>query len=228
MSEGKSENLIPENIQKRTKSKFGLNSESRDQIGQNIEKALNGNLSDSQAEHYLNALDKFTDRLKNLEQSAFIDKMTGVYNKNAFEDFMSHFDQGRGDKVTLVMVDLNGLKDINDKEGHESGNEYLKRTTEHLKNSFRKNDKIFRLGGDEFIVVCDFVNPDNRDGFTSHLKSRFNYDFLSQNGLDFAYGVAHTDKDISISDAFNNADAAMYQNKRETKSAHPEKYSRQS
>lgn len=170
-------------------------------------------------------------KIKELENSNFMDSLAGCYNRNAWEDFQKHSDIGRGDKATIIIIDLNGLKKINDQEGHSVGDKYIKDTVSYLQEVFsRAGDQVYRIGGDELAIACNFVLPEKRDEFNLYLSSHFNYDLLNQKGLDFAFGVAHSDtqQDISIKDTINRADIAMYQNKKEIKDAHPEKYSRQS
>lgn len=165
------------------------------------------------------------------EKKVFIDALTGCYNQDAWIDFQKHSDIGRGDKATIIIIDLNGLKKINDQEGHSVGDKYIKDTVSYLQEVFsRAGDQVYRIGGDELAIACNFVLPEKRDEFNLYLSSHFNYDLLNQKGLDFAFGVAHSDtqQDISIKDTINRADIAMYQNKKEIKDAHPEKYSRQS
>lgn len=170
-------------------------------------------------------------KIEELEGQVFIDSLTGVYNRKAWEDFKNHSDYARGDQVNMVVIDLNGLKDINDKRGHDTGDEYIKSTALYLTEVFSRNgDKVFRLneGGDEFIIVSEFIKPENLDEFNSHIYSSFNHELLEKKGLDFAYGIAHTDpqQDISIGDTFKRAEASMYENKAEIKAANPDKYSR--
>jgi len=168
-------------------------------------------------------------KIKELEKSSFMDSLTGCYNRNAWEDFQKHFDIGRGNKTTIIMIDLNGLKKINDQEGHLAGDKYIKNTVSYLQEVFsRAGDQVYRIGGDELAVTCDFIVPEKRDEFNSYLFSHFNYDLLEKKGLDFAFGVAHTDakQDVSIKDTIKRADTAMYQNKKEIKTAHPDKYLR--
>lgn len=175
------------------------------------------------------AADRSREQNEELKKNAFIDKLTGIYNQNAWEDFQKHFDQNRGDKATVIIIDLNGLKGVNDREGHSTGDEYIKKTVLYLKSVFsRIDDRVYRIGGDEFGIVCDYVSAEKRDDFNSYILSHFSPDVIGGLGLDFAYGVAHTDiqTDASIKDTIKRADDLMYENKKEIKAANPEKYSR--
>lgn len=177
-------------------------------------------------DHYQDGYDYYM-KIKELEKSSFKDLLTGCYNRNAWEDFEKHFDIGRGDKATIIMIDLNCLKKINDNQGHSFGDEYIKSTVSYLQEVFsRASDQIYRIGGDELVVACNFVVPEKREDFNSYIASRFNYDLLEQKSLDFAFGVAHTDikQDASLQDTLKRADTAMYKNKKNIKTTHPSKY----
>ena len=168
-------------------------------------------------------------RSEKAEQERLTDPLTGCYSRFAWEDFKKHFDLSRGNQATVIMIDLNGLKNINDEIGHLAGDQYIKDTVLYLQSIFsRSGDKVYRIGGDELAVICDFVPPEKIEEFSSYISSRFNHDLLEQKGLDFAYGAAHTDlsQDISLADAIKRADVAMYKNKNEIKAANPSKYSR--
>jgi len=177
----------------------------------------------------LKAAEKSYEQLQKLKENAFIDNLTGAYNQNAWADFQSHFDQNRGGKTSIVMIDINGLKDLNDREGHSAGDEFIKKTVLYVKSVFsRTGDKVYRIGGDEIGVVCDYIPTKKRDEFNSYISGHFNPDVVGELGLDFAYGTAHTDpqQDMSIKSTIFRADMTMYDNKKEIKAANPDKYSR--
>lgn len=168
-------------------------------------------------------------KLEQSEKDRMTDSLTGCYSCHAWMDLQLHYDQKRGDRVTLIMIDLNNLKKVNDQYGHDAGDEYLKNTASHLKTIFsRKGDKIYRVGGDEFVVACKFVAEEDREDFNSFISSSLGHNVIELLGLDFAYGVAHTDlqQDEALSDTYKRADVAMYKNKKTIKDANPLKYTR--
>lgn len=172
---------------------------------------------------YRRASDYYS-KIKELEKSNFKDSQTGCYNRNAWDDFENNFDVGRGDKTTIIMIDLNGLKNINDNLGHLNGDEYIKNTASYLQEVFsRKGDRIFRIGGDEFIIACEHVIPEKRNEFNSYVDLHFNQENLYSKNLDFAVGISHSNfqEDISIKDILKRADEAMYQDKQRRKSQNP-------
>lgn len=168
-------------------------------------------------------------KLEQSEKDRLTDPLTGCYSCHAWLDLQLHFDQKRGDRATLIMIDLNNLKKINDQKGHEAGDEYLKRTVSSLDTIFsRRGDKIHRVGGDEFVIFCKFVPLDKREEFNSFISSSIGHEVVESLGLDFAFGVAHTDpqQDNCLADTYKRADNAMYQNKQDIKATNPSKYAK--
>ena len=212
MAENTPENLIP----KRNLSKFGLNPNALSKIHNTWN---NPNPDNSPSLFIIKAADELSDKV-------YKDDLSGLYNRNAWEDFQKRIDLNRGHQLTLVSIDLNGLKEKNDREGHFAGDIYIKKTANYLQEVFsRDSDRIFRVGGDEIIIACDFVKPESRDSFTSYLNQRLNHETLDYKGLDFSFGVAFSNEnDISIKDTLKRADATMYQNKNNWKKQHPERY----
>ncbi len=93
---------------------------------------------------------------KKLEEAAQIDGLTGVFNRyyldKKFKEEISlseRFDQ----PLSLILVDVNGLKEANDEIGHEAGDLLIKETATILKNNVSHSDFVFRLGGDEFVIL---------------------------------------------------------------------------
>jgi GGDEF domain-containing protein len=78
---------------------------------------------------------------------AFSDQLTGVYNRNMLEELRSSFDER---EVWVAIVDIDNLKTINDTEGHLTGDTVIKVLAHHLESTY---DYVFRLGGDEFLLV---------------------------------------------------------------------------
>lgn len=160
----------------------------------------------------INAADK-------LSKNLLVDSATGCYNRNFWENFSENeFDSERGQEPTIVFCDLNGLKKINDEQGHEAGNEYLKRTADFLKKSFRKEDRVIRYGGDEFIVLCPVVK--DLELFIEKINQNFSEEKLKENQVNFAFGIARFNKEIDeggLKETIKRADTLMYKKKAEQK-----------
>jgi diguanylate cyclase (GGDEF)-like protein len=114
-------------------------------------------------------------------------------------------------------MDINGLKHINDTQGHHAGDEYIKASC-HIICTVFKHSPVFRIGGDEFAVLLTGHDFDERE----HLLERFK-DIVTCNakkGLaNLAFGMATYDKELdsSIETVFERADKAMYENKKQFK-----------
>jgi GGDEF domain-containing protein len=94
--------------------------------------------------------------MEQLSREACLDGLTGTLNRRAFERDLRR-EMGRslrhGDPFTLVMVDVDGLKALNDSRGHSAGDELLRAVAGALKAAVRREDVVYRLGGDEFAVL---------------------------------------------------------------------------
>lgn len=105
-------------------------------------------------------MDRIEGQLWAARTEAECDRLTGLYNRSGFERRAEAFLQKDHPAGTLILLDLDNFKRINDSEGHPEGDRTLQRFAKCLSGSFREEDVIGRLGGDEFIVlVCNPV-PD--------------------------------------------------------------------
>ena len=102
---------------------------------------------------------------RQLEQIAYADPLTGLANRRLFEDEMRKWIKWiarEGGCFTLLLIDLDGFKRINDTLGHDAGDALLKVTAERLTKAIRETDQVARLGGDEFAIVlpktCEFLS----------------------------------------------------------------------
>ena len=109
---------------------------------------------------YLKNIDAEKKRELAQENAAQRDPLTNVYNRSAFEYEVVHFVETMGQNATgaLILLDIDDFKKINDRYGHLKGDETLKALTDILKHTFRSQDLIGRLGGDEFLVFVKGVN----------------------------------------------------------------------
>ncbi|MDD5369776.1 MAG: diguanylate cyclase, partial [Anaerolineaceae bacterium] len=97
-----------------------------------------------------------TDRKKVEDELRYLsthDRLTGIYNRGYFEEELARLDHGRQFPVSVLMADVDGLKETNDTHGHQAGDELLRQTAEVLKSAFRAQDVVARIGGDEFGIL---------------------------------------------------------------------------
>jgi diguanylate cyclase (GGDEF)-like protein len=149
------------------------------------------------------------DRLKYLSS---IDLLTGIYNRNEMNNRVEDLaDDEVGKPLGVVFADLNGLKYLNDSEGHLVGDLLLKNAAMKLQNVFIGSD-VFRAGGDEFVVLVDGVSKEEFEKLVSELGRVIE---LKENGISFAYGSCYLEDSRNIRQALQDADKDMYKNKQE-------------
>jgi diguanylate cyclase len=112
---------------------------------------------------------------ESLREQSMTDVLTTLLNRRGFLDLgnnMLSYAARHQLKVTLLMIDLNGFKRINDQFGHPIGDKALQMVAQCLKEATRKHDLIARLGGDEFVILVIHQNGDPSDRIYQHLLDR--------------------------------------------------------
>ena len=142
-----------------------------------------------------------------LSRMSFDDQLTGVLNRNALERASGEL-YGHGHSLGVIVVDVNGLKHENDTKGHAAGDLLIISTGKALANKFGR-ERVFRTGGDEFLVILqDFRREELSDGM-AEVKEHL----LSQ-GVSVAIGMSYCDDfDENFNALQRHADAAMYADK---------------
>ena len=157
-----------------------------------------------------------------MDEIAHKDSLTGVKNKTSYAEEIAELDKkiSAGDaEFCIVMVDVNFLKRINDTYGHEHGNSYLKNACRLTCAVFGK-ENVYRIGGDEFVVILEgekvFLSKYFVEQFKSEMKRKdSNASLEPWEKVSAAVGVAYYDKqqDKSADEVFKRADKEMYANK---------------
>ena len=146
--------------------------------------------------------------LNQLVELSTIDLLTGVFNRNEMNNYMERIANKHNHPIGLMFLDINGLKKINDIEGHLAGDLLIKRAATVLKTIF-KNNPVFRAGGDEFVVILDDVSQADLDNYSKIVKEK-----ASKNNVSFSIGYSIKDNSSQILDALKEADTNMYTDKR--------------
>ena len=158
------------------------------------------------------------------------DALTSVRNKGAFNNYIKmiqeRIDRNEEVEYAACILDCNNLKTINDKYGHEKGDEYLKASCRLICQTFR-HSAVFRIGGDEFAVIMmndDYANREQlaRQFSDQQYEIRANTDKPWEQ-INIAFGIAEYDPKTdrrTVTITVRRADKIMYENKRTWKAAH--------
>ena len=156
-----------------------------------------------------------------VQSRAYTDTMTGVGNKTAYFDTVRNLNKkiAEGEaKFVVTFCDINGLKTINDNYGHESGDIFISEAANVLKRVFDAKN-IYRIGGDEFIVILENVDKEEMNDLMNKLDrelASFNEKERRYDGkLSFSYGIGvfMPDQDTEFRQVFKRADESMYKSK---------------
>ena len=149
-----------------------------------------------------------------LTEKSFYDFLTGCYNRNFFELKMKEYSSAIG--IGIIVCDMDRLKEINDNLGHTFGDDIIKVFSEKLKNSIEDNDFIFRIGGDEFVIITENKEYDYLQDLVFKIKESFKIYNENKKSFPISVSIGYHMKSKSkegIKDVFKIADYLMYQNK---------------
>ncbi len=154
--------------------------------------------------------------LQKLEYFSMHDQLTGLYNRNYFEEELKRLEKSREFPISMISSDLNGLKLINDTMGHERGDLLLQSAAEVMRQSLRGSDVLARVGGDEFAAILH--NTDEKVAEIAMDRIRHNIKVFNEEHdelhLSLSLGVATAhDSAISFQELFKRADDTMYRDK---------------
>jgi len=144
------------------------------------------------------------------------DALTGLFNRAYFDNEMARLTRGRQTPISVVIADLDGLKICNDSHGHEAGDALLKATALVLTDSFRAEDVLARIGGDEFGVLLPGVGEEQVGQTMERLKLAVSKMDPPITGfpLSVSFGSATTATPDGLVEAVKQADQRMYGEKR--------------
>jgi len=150
--------------------------------------------------------------LGQLEQLSNMDLLTGVMNRNSMNNRVSQFINGEVQHKSLAVVfaDLNGLKPVNDNQGHDAGDNLLKEASFVLRDYFG-NGEIYRAGGDEFLVI---IIDQPKEVIEESIKKLRENSMIPGN-VSFAIGYYYDDNGGDIRTAMHEADVRMYEDKKQ-------------
>ena len=153
---------------------------------------------------------------RRLEYLAKHDVLTGLYNRIRFEEELTRLDIGPSDPISIISLDVDGLKLINDTMGHDSGDQMLVLASKIINDCVRSRDVVARVGGDEFIVLLPGSNATTAESVARRINAAL-ADHNEANPdipLNISLGVATTrDSTGGLAETLIEADARMYHEK---------------
>lgn len=162
---------------------------------------------------------RFNRLQERLERAALTDDLTGLWNYSQFRDLLDReFLRTRryGGSVSLLMIDLDHFKAVNDTFGHEAGNQVLKLTAHHLRRAVRETDVVARYGGEEFTVICPETNLEEATRLAQRVRGTLPARVRSSEHPDLivraSVGVAGSEdaRVSSAADLISLSDQALY------------------
>ena len=136
------------------------------------------------------------------------DQMTGILNRNSFEDKLSYYPRVCKESLTCVFCDVDGLHDLNNSKGHAEGDKLLKYCAEVLKEAFGDKD-TFRIGGDEFVCFAIDTPIEYVQAKAEKAKS-----MIEERGYHISMGIQTQHFSESVNSLLNDAEKNMYVAKR--------------
>ena len=164
-----------------------------------------------------------TERKMAEERLTFIslhDIMTGLYNRTFFEEEIKRLEKSRQRPVSIMVADMDNLKTINDRHGHQAGDFALQNLADIFRRNFRAEDIVARIGGDEIAVLLPGADAATAEKARERLQdsvTRYNHDIPGDIPLSVSIGWATAERSESLELVFKTADENMYREKQKKK-----------
>ena len=184
-----------------------------------IQVKLLENLLEEITKRYDSYIKEQNKKIEDTLEKATKDPLTNLFNREFLFEYSKKIlkeNRRRGESVTLIFIDLDNFKHVNDDYGHDEGDLVLKNVAKILENSFRDQDIVVRYGGDEFIVLTQLnrIELTDLNKVLNALRGRIEENFKKY-GISISYGMAiyplETD---NLKDLIRIADERMYDQKK--------------
>ncbi|WP_196590471.1 HD domain-containing phosphohydrolase [Pectinatus frisingensis] len=154
------------------------------------------------------------DKIMKIEYLNFHDQLTGLYNRRYFDDALAKMNEKKKMPVSIIIIDVNGLKLTNDAFGHTAGDKLLQVVANTIKKICRINDVIARIGGDEFVLLLPRTNNDAVIHLSKRIYAEFEHVSLDNIIISVSCGFAtKTQETENIGDILVKAEEMMYHKK---------------
>lgn len=146
------------------------------------------------------------------------DIMTGLYNRAFFDTELNRLSRSRMFPMSIVMADINGLKIVNDSQGHEAGDDLIRLAARIILRAFRAEDIVARIGGDEFGVIL----PETTTAVAEEaVRKILSYPEIINHQVSIAFGIASAENKDQVAEAIKLSDVRMYRDKSDTMQLQP-------
>ena len=146
-------------------------------------------------------------RQEQLQYLSYRDMLTNLYNRNCYIRFMEGYRGQKFENIGVVYIDLNGLKKVNDEQGHEAGDSFIRRAAQQIVAVFPEH--TYRIGGDEFVVIYPGILEQQFEFLMSQLRLN-----ARQHHVSFSCGAVWKKECDSLDALLKEADEKMYEEKK--------------
>lgn len=156
---------------------------------------------------------------KSLSHLSTHDTLTGLYNRLFFEVESKRLEKSRLFPISIIMADIDGLKNINDTFGHRTGDQALINVANLFSEVFRQEDIISRFGGDEFVILLPSTDAPIANKIVKRIKKQvgeYNRKHMDL-PIKISMGVSTANQGESLKGHLKNADKLMYREKQKRK-----------
>jgi diguanylate cyclase (GGDEF)-like protein len=168
---------------------------------------------------------RLNETMQKLKTLSVTDELTGSFNRRfAYQMLERQIKISKRDKEPFVIcyLDIDNLKKVNDTHGHDTGDRLIKMTVESLNSIIRKSDFLFRMGGDEFLILFPRARLKESSGLIERIHASLNQQKIDYIVIYFSFGFSeyNLNKNATAESLIAIADAQMYQLKLKKKGTH--------
>ncbi|QOP41571.1 GGDEF domain-containing protein [Sulfurimonas marina] len=166
-----------------------------------------------------NVINSLQDKIKNLEESSQLDPLTKVFNRRALNSYVNQIcDKGEiTHEMHFLILDIDDFKNINDTYGHVAGDKVLIFLANLLKKTLRDGDKIFRYGGEEFVIILNRIDHEDCLNISERVLKLISSNKLIYKGttlqVTVSIGTTQYHNGDTMEDLVERADKALYRSK---------------